>query len=105
MSIRKIERTDLKHYFDNLSKVLPAELIEIEVVGLDVGDQVESTGLKLNGISYDPKDDALVINLDDKLQHHIDSPQQVYVEEDNSGLHSIEINCVKGHKHIVKFKV
>ena len=104
MSTRKIERNDLKHYFDNLSNVLPASLVEIEVVGLDVGDQVESSGLKLTGISYDPKDDNLLLNLDDKLEHCIGAPQEVYVDEDASGLHSLEILCAEGHRHIIKFK-
>ena len=104
MSTRKIERNDLKHYFDNLSNVLPASLVEIEVVGLDVGDQVESSGLKLTGVSYDPKDDNLLLNLDDKLEHCIGAPQEVYVDEDASGLHSLEILCGEGHRHIIKFK-
>jgi hypothetical protein len=104
MSTRKIETGDLKHYFDNLSNVLPATLVEIEVVGLDVGDQLETSGLKLTGISYDPKDNNLLVNLDDKLEHCIRAPQQVYVDEDSAGLHSLEVVCGEGHRHIIKFK-
>jgi len=104
MTVQKIEIADLQHYLDHLSSVLPAEVVEIEVVGLDVGDQLESSGLKLSGISYDPKDDAVSVDLDDKAQHRIAAPQEVYVDEGDDGLRSIEISCGKGHKHIIKIK-
>ncbi len=56
------------------------------------------------GTSYDPKNDLVIVSLDDKLEHNIPKPQDTIVDEDDTGIHSIEITCSEGHKHILKFK-
>lgn len=44
---------------------------EIEVALLDIGDQIEAEWVPLLGITYDPKDDPVVVLLDglDHLNH------------------------------------
>ncbi len=104
MATHKIEKEDLKHYFDHFSSVMPTQLVEIEVAGLDIGDQIEAEWVPLTGISYDPKDDVIVTSLDDKLDHNIRKPKDIYVDEDDAGIHSIEVTCSEGHKHILKLR-
>ncbi len=99
-----IAKEDLQHYFDHFSSVIPTQLVEIEVAGLDIGDQIAAEWVALEGISYDSKDDIIVVDLADEYQHTIKNPQQVAVEEDNDGIHSIEIKCGEGHLHILKLK-
>ena len=103
MATEKIEKKDLAHYFDNFSRVLPDEAVEVEVVGKDVGDQFESRGAKLAGISYDDANDEIIVSLANGTEHNISGPQEVYVDQDDNGLNSMEITCSKGHKHIIKF--
>ena len=104
MTTHKIEKQDLQHYLDHFSSVMPTQLVEIEVTGLELGDQIEAEWLPLTGVSYDPKSDLVAINLDDKLEHNIRKPQAIYVEEDDKGVSSIEITCAEKHKHILKLK-
>ncbi|HEB58857.1 MAG TPA: hypothetical protein ENJ01_06540 [Gammaproteobacteria bacterium] len=102
MAIEKVEKTDLGHYFDNLSRVLPTESVDIEVVGRDVGDQPAAQGARLEGISYDAANDTIVLYLGNSGEHNIAGPTEVYVDQDDDGLKSIEVTCKEGHKHIVK---
>ena len=105
MATRIIDRQDWQHYFDHLSSIMPTFMVEIEVAGLDIGDQIEGEWVPMTGISYDPKSDLLTVELDNgKVMHNIDKPQQVAVEEDDAGLHSIEVKCGHGHIHALRLR-
>lgn len=105
MATRVLPKEDWQHYFDHLSSIMPTFLTEIEVAGLDIGDQVEGEWVPMTGISYDPKDDVLTVEIDNgKVLHNIRNPQEVVVDEDDAGLHSIEVKCGHGHLHVIKLK-
>jgi len=105
MATRIIAKEDWQHYFDHLSSIMPTFLAEIEVAGLDIGDQVEGEWVPMTGISYDPKDDVLTVEIDNgKVLHNILNPQEVVVDEDDAGLHSIEVKCGHGHLHVIKLR-
>ena len=105
MTTHTIDRNDLEHYLDHFSGIMPTELVEIEVAGLDLGDQVEAEWVPLSGISYDPRDDVVVIDLNDgALQHMVRQPREFVVEEDNAGIHSFSIRDNDGRLHLVKLK-
>ncbi|RMG38784.1 MAG: hypothetical protein D6720_00600 [Gammaproteobacteria bacterium] len=105
MATQQIATEHLKDYFDHFSMIMPTELVEVEVAGLDLGDQIEAEWAPLTGISYDPKDDVVVVELDDgKVQHSIRSPQEVVVDEGEDGVHSISIKCGEGHLHLLRLK-
>ncbi len=74
------------------------------MVGLDIGDQPAADALQLEGISYDEANDKITLNLSDVAEHSIAGPQNVYVEEDDNGLKSIEVICKEGHRHIIKLQ-
>jgi hypothetical protein len=72
-------------YFDTLSRRMPATDATVEVAGKDLGAQVAATRLVLTGITYDRKDDVVVIGLDapggsrEELEHLVDHPQRIFV--------------------------
>lgn len=105
MATQEIAKEHLKDYFDHFSMIMPTELVEIEVAGLDLGDQIEAEWAPMTGISYDPKDDIVVVELEDgKVQHTIRSPQEVVVDEGDEGIRSISIKCGEGHLHVLRLK-
>jgi len=64
MSFQQIEKPGWQPLFDAISKIMDGKFVEIEVMGLDLGDQFEVEWLPdvewlpINGITYDPKDDV-----------------------------------------------
>ncbi len=101
MPTRKIQKSDWESYFDRVSRDLPATEVEVEVDGLDLGAQIEVTHLPLSGLTYDPHDDAFSVVSTD-IDHRISAPREIWVEEDASGIRSIEVVDGEGHKQIVK---
>lgn len=104
MSTYQVEKEHWERYFDDFSRVAGTQLVELEVVGLDLGDQVEAEWLPLTGISYDPKDDILSVQLDDKVDHLIRHPRAVSVEEEADGMRAIAVVDGDGHEQILKLR-
>lgn len=107
MSFQPIEKSKWHTFFDGVSKILASQLVEIEVVGLDLGDQFPVEWLPLKGISYDPKDDALYIYTEGReqdLDHSIPSPREIYIELGITGLSRVVVIDKDGHKQIVRFR-
>lgn len=107
MSFEVIEKSKWQTYFDVLSRTLEGKRVEIEVIGIDLGDQLQVEQLPLNGITYDPNDDSLYIYMEDvdrRVEHMIPSPSAVYVELGNDGLSQVVVMDKDGHKQIVRFR-
>ena len=101
----RIEKEELKDYLDRFSKQMPAELVEIEVAGLNLGDQIQTSWTPLTGLSYDPYDDAVVVNINNgKLEHIIPKPIEFWVEEGTSGIMAMNIKSAEGLQHILYFR-
>ena len=96
----KLEKSQWRAYFDRTSKALVGKRAEIEVASLKLGDQIEAEWLPLFGITYDPKDDILEIALDE-VDHLINKPREVYVEEESLELTSLEVVDADGVRQIV----
>jgi hypothetical protein len=110
---REIPREAWREYFDRLSKVMGTVKATVELTGPDVGDQFLSEDeLVLTGITYDDKDDVLVVGLDvpgghrEELEHIIYRPQQVYA----AGAPDLETQVVldilddEGHETLVRIE-
>jgi hypothetical protein len=81
---QQIPREAWREYFDRLSKVMGTVEATVEITGPDVGDQfISEDPLVVTGISYDDKDDVLVIGLDvpgghvEELEHFVYEPQVI----------------------------
>jgi len=101
MATRKLDHNEIRPYFDRISRTLGTQQVEIEVASLDLGDQIEATWTGLTNIAYDPKVDTMDV-VGPTLDHRIHGPSAVYVQEDESGLHAVEVERRDGAKEIVK---
>jgi hypothetical protein len=80
----ELERAGWREYFDNLSRGLGAVEATVEVDGSDLGAQIEAENLVLTGISYDDRDDVVVVALAEPgrqredLEHLVYEPQRIF---------------------------
>jgi hypothetical protein len=96
-STREIPQAEWRAYFDDFSRDLHDMMATVEVTGREIGAQVEAERPLLTGITYDHKDDIVVIGLDapggieEDLEHIVYHPQKIYVaEEDTETVFDIE---------------
>ncbi|MDH3694277.1 MAG: DUF5335 domain-containing protein [Gammaproteobacteria bacterium] len=102
MTTEKLEKPQWQAYFDNVSKMIAGSRVQIDVTGLQVGDQVEAQQLPLTGLSYDSKDDCIEI-ITESLDHRIQKPVTIHVDYAVDGLHSIEVIDAADLHQIVRF--
>jgi hypothetical protein len=85
---REIPREEWHVYFDDFSRELPALIAMLEVDGEEIGAQIEVDTSRLTAITYDYKDDIVVIGLDsvddstpEDVEHIISAPRRILVAE------------------------
>jgi hypothetical protein len=106
----ELPRDDWRVYFDELSRGLTTTQATVEIDGPELGAQVQAEGLVLSGISYDDRDDVLVVGLSpggpaESLQHLISNPQRIWVESSEGLLPStIEIEDAEGQRTLVRLQ-
>jgi hypothetical protein len=103
---QEIARTSWREYFDEFSRTIGTAEVTIEVAGRDLGDQIAAERLVLTGITYDDKDDVLVVALDtggsrDEYEHMIDSPQKIYVATLDNGETTFEVTDGEDHQQLI----
>lgn len=98
-----INRSEYKNYFDYISKFIKDQQIELEVMGLDIGNQIESDWIPLEGITFHEKEDSLVIYTA-LLDHTIKSPIEIIVAEQGTAVKVLFIKDKEGHSHILQFR-
>lgn len=105
MTTRKIEKEEWKAFFDGISKSggLNQKRAEIEVIGLNIGDQIAAEWVPLLGISYNSRNDMLELGLEG-LNHLIHRPKMIFVDELGTGLLSISVTDEDDAQHIVRLR-
>jgi hypothetical protein len=103
MTVRKLERTEWRTFFDRLSKTLKDSRAEIEIGSLALGQQVQANWLPLIGLAYDLKDDTVEVALEG-LDHLIERPRDFFLDEDGGAVSSLEIIDADNARQIIKFK-
>jgi hypothetical protein len=103
MAVEKLDRAKWRGFFDHMSKAIVGKRAEIEVASLALGDQIEVEWLPVLGVTYDHKDNIIVIALEG-LDHPIDNPSEVYVDQGPGGLANLEIIDAKDTRQIVKLR-
>jgi hypothetical protein len=106
---QELPRETWRPYFDELSKTLGTVEATVEVVGRDLGAQIEAERLVLAGITYDDRDDVLVIGLDapgqpeEDLEHLVDHPRRIMIATSETPPEelTIDVEDDEGHKTIV----
>lgn len=102
MTYETIQKEHWGHYFDIVSKLSQGHHMLLEVVGQEIGDQIEEDWALSEGFSYDQEDDAIHVYTED-LEHLISRPQEVIAQEDNR-LKSISIKSKDGVLQIIHFR-
>jgi hypothetical protein len=106
----ELPRDRWRIYFDDLSRGLATTQATVEIDGPDIGAQVQAEGLILTGITYDDRDDVLVIGLSpggptESLEHLVSSPQRIRVESSDAILPStIEVEDAEGVQTLVRLQ-
>lgn len=104
MATEKLDKATWQRTFDHMSKSeLVGKQVEIEVTGLNIGDQVEQEWIQLLGITYDPKSDLIEI-LVEGLDHLIHKPREVWVDHGPTGLVSMEVVDADDVRQIIRLR-
>ena len=109
MAYQQIEKTSWKDFGDRVSRLLAKRSVELDVIGLDIGDQIEGERLTLDGLSYDPPDDTFHVFLQvgergtRHLGHVIQSPRQIYLEVGDAGVSQLAVMDGAGREHLLRF--
>lgn len=110
MQTRDIPREQWIRFFDDFSKSHEGWIVPLEVVGSDIGDQEEASGLPLVGISADVKarENRLDIIVggrpDADVTRFIEKPKHVWVKEPRApGDEAIEVESEDGTSTLLNF--
>jgi hypothetical protein len=105
---QEIPRASWRSYFDDLSKTMGAVEASLEVAGGELGDQVVAERMTLAGLTYDDRDDVVVIALDaggaggGELQHLVERPQRIFVATGAGSELVVDIEDSDDRKTIVR---
>jgi hypothetical protein len=101
----KLEKSKWRGFFDGMTNALIGKSAEIEIAALPIGHQIEGKTLPLNGITYDHKDDLVLISSELDVDHMIRRPRDIYIEEGPTGLENVLIVDADGVQHMVKLRL
>jgi hypothetical protein len=110
LTTRELSRGEWGQFFDDFSRDLGSPPVTVEVAGREIGAQVEAEHLRLTGITYDHKDDILVIGLDapggvtEELEHIVYQPQKIYLASDEDGPTVFDVEDGEGHQTLVRLE-
>jgi hypothetical protein len=108
MTYQRIEESHWRNFCDVISKTLRDRPVDFEVAGLDIGDQVAAQWLTLNGLSYDPTDDAVHVFVDTggglHLDHLIPAPKELYAEIGAAGLSEVVVIDAEDRRHFMRLR-
>ena len=106
----EIPREEWSSYFDDFSRDLPELLATVEVLGGELGAETEAERPQLTSITYDHKDDILVIGLDsaddsisEDLQHIVYGPRLI-VRAERDGETDFEVEDAEGTKTVLRLQ-
>jgi hypothetical protein len=92
-----------RDFFDGMTAIVRGKQVEIEVVGLDLGDEVQAEWVALTGLTYEPRQNTLFIYTD-QLEHSIADPQEISVELGNEGVNQLVILDAQGQQQFVRLR-
>jgi hypothetical protein len=108
MDSKKITKKEWQKYFDTFSgkylKDEQPEYVEIQVMSEEFGVHSETKWTVLKGITYDPKNDILEIQVDE-MEHLISHPKEIYVNEEQDGwLSGILVIQKDGERNVIDIR-
>jgi Family of unknown function (DUF5335) len=110
MQTIEIPREQWIRFFDSFSKDHEGWIVTLEVLGSDIGDQEEVSGLPLVGISADLKarENRIDLMVGGKpavdVEHFIEKPKHIWIKEPGiPGDEVIEVESEDGIKTLLNF--
>jgi len=100
---QKLDKVELRDLFDRVTKQLKAQMVEVDVASLQLGDQIEADWVRLLGLSYDPHDDAIEIMLDG-IDITVPKPREIHFDGTASQWTALDIRDAEGVQHILELK-
>lgn len=103
----RIARTGWQAFFDAVESSVRGQRVEVEVVGLDIGDQIEAEWLPLDGLTYDPGDDTFYVAFDqpEPTEHAVEHPREILVHTAPSGgVDQVIAVDDEGRRHIIRLR-
>lgn len=111
MQTREIPRDEWAAFFDSFSRQHEGWLATVEVLGKEIGAQVEARELALRGITAELKGDEDTISIilgetpEDHITHIITGPSHVRLEQTESGAHeALQIESASGVTTLLRFR-
>jgi hypothetical protein len=112
MKTREIPRSEWPEFFDSFSRKHEGWLVTLEILGSQIGAQLEERELALEGIvaEWDAgKGDEIAIMLgakpDDHITHNISRPTQVSLEQTDEGADvALAIKSADGVMALMRFR-
>ncbi|MGO9816968.1 MAG: DUF5335 domain-containing protein [Acidocella sp.] len=98
-----MDRTRWGPYFNGLSRKLSGEEAQVRVAALNLGSQVEAEWLPLKGVTFDHKDNILVVSFEG-LEHIIHQPKSIHVDITSGTLTSLEVVDADNVKCVVQLR-
>jgi Family of unknown function (DUF5335) len=105
---REIPHEEWQRWFEDFSREEPDYLATVEVLGGEIGAETEAARPRLTAITYDRKDNILVIGLDgtdddaaEDLQHIVYGPRRILVAEGDGEI-SFEIEDQERTQTVVR---
>lgn len=104
MTTRRIDEADWRLYLDKFSSGLGGRRAEVKIISPKLGSQVQAEWVRLLGFAYDPKDNVLEVALE-PLDHLIQKPVELYVQEGRTGIESLSVRDGDGNQHIIQLRL
>lgn len=103
MAIRRLERNEWRGFCIRASRYFLGKQVEIEVLSMEIGAQLEARRLPLIGLEYDAKNDVLEL-LAGELDHLVRAPRELYVDEGEIDVVTLQIVDADGVRQIVTMR-
>lgn len=112
MKTREIPREEWNEFFDSFSRQHEGWLVTLEVLGQEIGAQVEEHDLSFGGIVNEWDEihgNQIVIMLgtkpQDHISHSIDRPAQVFLEQTDEGADvALSVRSADGITALLRFR-
>jgi hypothetical protein len=108
--MRQPVRQEWKGFLDIVSRETEGQPVTIEIVTAESGSQVEADGLPLSYISYDEKDEVVIVSVrepdssDPVLDHIVQNPWNILFDPPLPGsVRTIDIEGADGAHTLVTF--
>ncbi len=108
MKTKEIARTEWPKFFDSFSRQHEGWLVTLEILGAEIGAQVEERGLAFEGIVDEGNEEILIMfgaKPDDHITHSISNPTTVSLEQTDEGADAaLAIKSADGVTALLRFR-